>query len=145
MVPDGVSKKSSVEKLFFDSECINFPPRLFPPNFSLILSKKLPLDLPLRKQFMRNVAENSLGSFSFFSKESFRPWKILLTESRASLYIALYKWQSIFLIGSKAFDFFSFDHIYIFLLGTFLLLTLLFCQIKPLKNGLFLVLPFQTL
>ena len=130
MVPDGISKKSSVEKLFFDSECFNLPPRLFPTNFSLILSKKLPLDFPLRKHFMRNVAENSLGSFSFFSKESFRPWKILLTESRASLYIALFKWQSYFLVGSKAFDFLS----HLLLLGKFLLLKLLFYQIEPLRK-----------
>ena len=116
MVPDGNSKRSCVEMLFFDSECFNLPPRLFPDNtlgsLFLILSKKPPLDFPLRKQSMRNVLENSLGSSSFFSKESFRPWKILLTESRASLYIALFKWQSNFLVGSKAFDFFSFDHIY---------------------------------
>ena len=112
MVPDGISKKSSVEKLFFDSECFNLPPRLFPTNFSLILSKKLPLDFPLRKHFMRNVAENSLGSFSFFSKESFRPWKILLTESRASLYIALFKWQSNFWLVVK--------HLISFLLITFI-------------------------
>ena len=112
MVPDGISKKSSVEKLFFDSECFNIPPRLFPTDFSLILSKKLPLDFPLRKHFMRNVAENSLGSFSFFSKESFRPWKILLTESRASLYIALFKWQSNFWLVVK--------HLISFLLITFI-------------------------
>ena len=138
MVPNGISKRSWVEKLFFDSECFNLPPRLFPDNtlgnFSLILSKKPPLDLPLRKQLMRNVLENSLDSPSFFSKQFFMPWKILLTESRASLYIALFKWQSKFLVGSKAFNFFSFDHIY-FCFENLIFSQCYFIRLELLKMG----------